>query len=201
MKQFLLNIALALTMALTAMAGSKVDIYDLSLDQNLDVPAVPDKHAERVTDFQYQMAVKLAKQGFETELMRDGEVIVVTIQAATLFEPNDTVLSTVGKNALKPLLDLLKPAGFYKLMLVMHADNTGSPRYAKRLTSARVNAVYDWMDEKGSVDFVVPYAMGNEDPIDDNGSMEGRRHNRRLEVYIIPEEGMLNKAKKGKIKK
>ena len=32
MKQFLLNIALALTMALTAMAGSKVDIYDLSLD-------------------------------------------------------------------------------------------------------------------------------------------------------------------------
>ncbi|MBQ9466775.1 MAG: OmpA family protein [Muribaculaceae bacterium] len=201
MKQFLLNIALALTMALTAMAGSKVDIYDLSLDQNLDVPAVPDKHAERVTDFQYQMAVKLAKQGFETELMRDGEVIVVTIQAATLFAPNDTVLSTVGKNALKPLLDLLKPAGFYKLMLVMHADNTGSPRYAKRLTSARVNAVYDWMDEKGSVDFVVPYAMGNEDPIDDNGSMEGRRHNRRLEVYIIPEEGMLNKAKKGKIKK
>lgn len=201
MKRLILNIALATTCALTAVAGGKVDIYDLSLDQNLDVPAVPDKHVERVTDFQYQMAVKLAKQGFDTELMREGEVIVVTIQAGTLFAPNDTVLSAVGKNALKPLLDLLKPAGFYKLMLVMHADNTGSPRYAERLTRARVNAVFDWFDDKGSVDYVVPYAMGNSDPIDDNGSMEGRRHNRRLEVFIIPEEGMLNKAKKGKIKK
>ena len=196
-----LTLLTAALLSPAAAAGGKVDIYDLSLDENLEVPAVPDKAVTNVTDFQYQQALKLAKQGFDTELMREGEVIVVTIKASALFAPNDTVLSTAGKSKLKPLLELLKPAGFYKLMLAMHADNTGSPRYAMRLTRARVNAVYDWLDNGGSVDYVVPFAMGDSEPAESNDSMEGRESNRRLEVFIIPEEAMINKAKKGKGKK
>ena len=178
----------------------KVDIYDLSLDDNLEMPEIDnDKQAMRVQDYQYETAVKLKKQNFDVELMRDNEVIVITLPAGQLFAPNDTVLSGLGMVSLKPLLTYLVNPGFYKMLLVMHSDNTGSKQYTDGLTKARVNAVFDWIDENASVDFVVPYALGATDPIVDNNSMEHRKRNRRLEIYLVPDEVMLAQAKKGRI--
>jgi outer membrane protein OmpA-like peptidoglycan-associated protein len=135
----------------------------------------------------------------DVEIMRDDEVIVITIPASMLFEPNDTVLSKVGEEQLKPFLRMIKNPGFYKMLLVMHSDNTGSSEYTLNLTRQRVNAIFDWFDENGSVDYVVPYALGETDPIADNNSVENRKRNRRLEIYLVPEQTMLQQAKKGRI--
>ncbi len=178
----------------------KVDIYELSLDDNLELPEINnDKHADRVQDYQYKVAVELKKASYNVELMRDDEVIVITIPASRLFDANDTTLTEVGKKLLGPLTRYLKNPGFYKMLLVMHSDNTGSDRYTLNLTRQRVNAVYDWFDDNSSVDFVVPYALGDTDPVTDNDSMESRKRNRRLEIFLVPEEVMLSQAKKGKI--
>lgn len=181
---------------------NKVDIYDLSLEENLELPVIKNaKHAERVQQYQYEAAVAFKKKNMEVEMMRDNEVIIFTFPAAKLFAPNDTTLTKDGAKALQPLLTLLKPAGFYKMLLVMHSDNTGSETYTLDLTRARVNAVYDWIDANASVDFVVPYALGDTDPMVDNNSIENRARNRRLEVYLVPDEVMLEQAKKGRITK
>ena len=176
------------------------DIYDLSLDENLMTPEIKsDKQADRIQEFQYNMAVAFKKSNYEVEVMRDDEVIVITIPASQLFEPNDTVLSKLGEEQLKPFLRMVKNPGFYKMLLVMHSDNTGSQEYTLNLTRQRVNAVYDWFDENGSVDYVVPYALGDTYPIVDNNSVENRKTNRRLEIYLVPEQTMLQQAKKGRI--
>ena len=177
-----------------------VDIYDLSLDENLDMPQIHnDKQAAKVQDYQYDVAVKLKKQNFDVELIRDNEVIVVTIPAGQLFGPNDTILSNLGKTSLKPMLQYLQNPGFYKMLLVMHSDNTGSDAYTLELTRSRVNAVFDWFEDNGTVEFVVPYALGDTDPLVDNNSMVNRKRNRRLEIYLVPDNVMINQAKKGKI--
>lgn len=177
-----------------------VDIYDLSLDENLDMPQIHnDKQAAKVQDYQYDVAVKLKKQNFDVELMRDNEVIVVTIPAGQLFGPNDTIMSNLGKTSLKPMLQYLQNPGFYKMLLVMHSDNTGSDAYTLELTRSRVNAVFDWFEDNGTVEFVVPYALGDTDPLVDNNSMVNRKRNRRLEIYLVPDNVMINQAKKGKI--
>ena len=176
------------------------DIYEMSLDENLMTPEIKnDKQAEKIQDFQYDMAVAFKKSNYDVEIMRDVEVIVVTIPASQLFEPNDTVLTSVGETLLKPFLRMIKNPGFYKLLLVMHSDNTGSSAYTLNLTRQRVNAVFDWFDENGSVDYVVPYALGDTDPIVDNNSVENRKRNRRLEIYLVPEKTMIQQAKKGVI--
>lgn len=178
----------------------KVDIYDLSLDDNLETPEIDnDKQAQRVQDYQYEVAVSLKKQNYDVELMRDNEVIVITLPAGQLFAPNDTVLSSLGAVSLKPLMSYLVNPGFYKMLLVMHSDDTGSKQYTESLTRARVNAVFDWIDENASVDFVVPYALGGSDPLVDNNSMDNRKRNRRLEIYLVPDEVMIAQAKKGRI--
>ena len=174
------------------------DIYELSLDENLETPEIKsDKQADRIQDFQYDMAVAFKKSNYDVELMRDNEVIIVTIPASELFEANDTVLTAIGQERLKPFLRMIKNPGFYKMLLVMHSDNTGSEAYTLNLTRQRVNAVFDWIDENGSVDYVVPYALGETDPIADNNSVENRKRNRRLEIYLVPEKTMLQHAKKG----
>ena len=176
------------------------DIYELSLDENLMTPEIKnDKQADRIQEFQYNMAVAFKKSNYEVEVMRDDEVIVITIPASQLFDPNDTVLSKLGEEQLKPFLRMIKNPGFYKMLLVMHSDNTGSSEYTLNLTRQRVNAIFDWFDENGSVDYVVPYALGETDPIVDNNSVENRKTNRRLEIFLVPEQTMLQQAKKGRI--
>ncbi|MBR5725878.1 MAG: OmpA family protein [Muribaculaceae bacterium] len=183
------------------------DIYDMSLDDNLVTPEIKnDKQADKIQDFQYDMAVAFKKSNYQVQVMRDGEVIVVSIPASQLFDPNDTVLNKLGEAQLKPFLRMLTNPGFYKMLLVMHSDNTGSSEYTLNLTRQRVNAVFDWFDENGSVDYVVPYALGDTDPVvDDNGtvvdnnSIENRKRNRRLEIYLVPEKTMIQQAKKGNI--
>ena len=175
-------------------------IYDLSLDENLVTPQIKNsKQADKIQDFQYDMAVAFKRSNYEVEVMREGEVIVVTLPASLLFEPNDTVLTTLGESQLKPFLRMIKNPGFYKLLLVMHSDNTGSSEYTLNLTRQRVNVIFDWFDENGSVDYVVPYALGETDPIVDNNSVENRKRNRRLEIYLVPEKTMIQQAKKGVI--
>ena len=176
------------------------DIYEMSLDENLITPEIKnDKQADKVQAFQYEMALAFKRTNYEVEVMRDDEVIVITIPASQLFNPNDTVLNELGVAQLKPFLSMLTNPGFYKMLLVMHSDNTGSPEYTLNLTRQRVNAIFDWFDENGSVDYVVPYALGETDPITDNNSVESRKRNRRLEIFLVPEKTMLHQAKKGNI--
>lgn len=189
-----------LSCPLTLDAKVDDDIYEMSLDENLESPEIKnDKQADKIQEFQYDMAVAFSRSNYEVEVMRDGEVIIITIPASQLFEANDTVVTRVGQELLKPFLRMLKNPGFYKMLLVMHSDNTGSPTYTLNLTRQRVNAVYDWFDENGSVDYVVPYALGETDPLVDNNSVENRKTNRRLEIYLVPEKTMLQQAKKGTI--
>ena len=192
--------ALALVLPFSMDAKDNDDIYELSLDENLETPEIRnDKQADKIQDFQYDMAVAFKRSNYDVEVMRDNEVIVVTIPASELFEANDTVLTTIGEERLKPFLRMIKNPGFYKMLLVMHSDNTGSEAYTLNLTRQRVNAVFDWFDENGSVDYVVPYALGETDPLVDNNSIENRKRNRRLEIYLVPEKTMLQQAKKGNI--
>lgn len=196
-----------MTLAMLFLAGQQplnakddYDIYELSLDENLLLPEIKnEKHADKIQEFQYDMAVAFKKSNYDVEIMRDDEVIVITIPASQLFDANDTVLNRVGEERLKPFLRMIKNPGFYKLLLVMHSDNTGSEFYTLNLTRQRVNAIFDWFDENGSVDYVVPYALGDTDPIVDNNSVENRKRNRRLEIYLVPEKTMLQQAKKGVI--
>ena len=194
---------LAMSASLNCEAKAKtknqaVDIYDLSIDDNIAMPEL-DKQAEEIAKFQYSQAIALQKNKQHVEMTRNGEVIIITIPASQLFSPNDTILSDIGSKTLKPFLKYLETPGMYKMLLVMHHDNTGSDRYTLNLTRARVNAVYDWIDANASTEYVVPYALGATEPLVENNSVANRKFNRRLEIYLVPEQAMIQAAKKKNI--
>ncbi|MCH5225401.1 MAG: OmpA family protein [Muribaculaceae bacterium] len=136
----------------------------------------------------------------KVEAFRNKEVLLITIPAHLLFEPNDTELRGGAGEYLAPLKRYLKDPDMFRVLLVMHTDNTGSVEYRDRLTYDRVNSVFDWFEDSGAdTRYLFSYAMGDDMPLKPNDSLENRRQNRRLEVYLVPGTKMVNQAKKGRI--
>lgn len=168
---------------------------ELTVDENLAIPELDKKQKAKAVKLQAIEAERLKKsEGMSVELMRDNEVIHITIAASTLFAPNETTLLDSSDAILRSLLPCLRTPDYYHMLLVMHSDNTGNEEYNYALTTDRVSAIYDWFEINGGcVEYVVPYAAGSFEPIVANNTIAGRAKNRRLEIYLIPAEAMFNK--------
>ncbi len=141
------------------------------------------------------------KQGAcNIEAFRKKEIILITIPANLLFAPNSSELSESASKYLKPIKRYMKDPDMFRVLLVMHTDNTGSAMYRDNITADRADAVLSWFDDNGSdTSYTFSYALGDESPLVPNTSFENREKNRRLEIYLMPGEKMLQEAKKGKI--
>ena len=61
----------------------------------------------------------------------------------------------------------------------------------------------DWIkDNAACSDYVIPYAMGADDPLPNtpNNSVDNREKNRRLEIYLVPGKSMIRKSSRGQLR-
>lgn len=174
---------------------------DMDLDANIETPELQKSEKLPVRKYMRKLADRLARQNYQVELDRDDEVMVVVIPLDRIFQPNDTLLAPSFQTQFTPLLAYMKDPGMFKVVYSIHSDNTGSERYNYDLSQKRVNSVYDWMLDKINEDLIViPYALGDTDPVASNNTMDGRRTNRRMEIYFIPGPDIIVKARSGKLK-
>lgn len=172
---------------------------DITLEEDLLVPVVPPKQHAAVVAYMNQLAKALARHKRErVETMRNGEVVVATLATDALFAPNDTLLRKSASEMLQPYMRLLRHPDMFKIILVAHTDNTGSEVYTDRLSRARAEAVRRWLipgDDDADRDIYI-YAMGASDPVKPNNSQANRTLNRRLEIFIVPADNMVERARK-----
>lgn len=167
------------------------------------------KQAPLIKKFQEKEATRLLnnnynpkKNGCNIETMRSGEVIIITIPTDLLFLPNERTLIDDCDNFLSPIQRYLKTPDFYRVLLVMHTDDTGSETYTDELSLDRVDAVFDWFETHSTnTTYLFPTASGASEPLfgTKNNTVKNRAKNRRLEIYLIPGEEMLRQAKLGRI--
>lgn len=173
--------------------------FDMDFEPNLATPMVPDTEKEYIRRVLLETAKKI-KGPFTVDLMRDGEVMVVTIAAEVLFPPNDSILGDAAERAFQPLLPLMEDAMKYKVVYAVHTDDTGNEQYQDEFSAQRMNSIYDYLlelidEELVNPDIViVPYAMGSLDPIVDNNTWRNRAINRRVEFYFIPGPDLIEGA-------
>lgn len=173
-----------------------VDIMELSLDENIAIPQIEKKYHNAVATHMNKLAINLKNKNQNVESTRNGEVIIATIEADKLFNPNSCELKSDIENILKDYIELTTTPDKYKLLLVMHNDNTGNEEYTYRMSESRVNAIYKWMEDLHiNTKLIVPYAVGDTQPLYPNNSRLNRAKNRRLEIYIIPGNLIIQLAK------
>ena len=67
-----------------------------------------------------------------------------------------------------------------------HTDNTGSPQHNMELSEQRAEAVVDFLVNKGiQRERLLSVGYGEEVPVAENNSAEGRGLNRRTELTVV----------------
>lgn len=181
---------------------------DLSFPEMINSVKLDEKSAALIRKFQEKEArdrilksYGLNRNGCNVETYRNKEVLLVTIPASKLFYPNSTELRPDADSYLTPLKRYLKDPDMYRVLIVMHTDNTGSEAYREKITEDRSTAVFSWFDNQPGLntEYMFSYAYADESPLTENNSMSNRDKNRRLEIYLVPGEKMVEQAKKGRI--
>lgn len=192
-------LVLLLLTAAPLKAQVKAENEPADIDTELNTPTVPNKHAGVLRRVMTAKAQTLIDEGYNVELMRDDQVIAVTIQLDKLFKPNEVELLETANKLLKPFTDFTRHYGKYKLLLAVHSDDTGSQGYRSWLCEHRIVSLYDFFDSHGSTPAMVyGYPLGHEQPIADDNSRANRALNRRLEIFIVPGPELISNLKNRK---
>lgn len=186
----------------------RIDELDrLSFIEMINSVELDDKSSDLIQKFQEKegrnhlhKGVFSSKNDCSVETYRNKEVLLLTIPASKLFAPNSVELRENAETFLNPIKRYLKDPDMYRVLLVMHTDNTGSEKYRELLTEERVSSVFDWFEENTpDTRYLFSYAMSDDMPLYANDSMDHRGKNRRLEIYLVPGKKMLEEAKKKRI--
>lgn len=194
-------VAAILMAAASGIASTDIPNADApkTLKENIATPEVPKKYSPAIQRHMGNNANQFARHNLEVAMHRKNEVYSIIIPCDTLFKPNDDELRTHAPYYLNAFKELLRKPTSYKILVVVYSDNTGSEQYCDDLTERRANAIADYFDElAGDVETnITPYGMGAEESRSANTSVKNRRRNRRVEIYVVPEDNVIKRARTG----
>lgn len=178
------------------------DPMELDINTNIATPALPSKQRQAVRDHIDKLRRSLLKHDLKVVSTRNGEVLHITIPAERLFAPNSTEIKASGLPVLAPLVQIARQPKVYKLLVAVYSDNTGDADYSDTLTAERANAVDGALYNAANVGELnlIPYGMGSDDPLVSNDSWLNRAANRRVEIFVVPDTGLIDAARAGRLK-
>ncbi len=137
----------------------------------------------------------------KVEAINNGEAIRVTFDSGILFKVNSATLGTSSRESLTNFAISLKNNPETNIKIVGFTDSTGSDRINNPLSVNRAKSVYDYLVGQGVMNARMTFdGKGSQMPVASNDTEAGRRANRRVEIYIVPNEQMIKKAQNGTLK-
>ena len=118
---------------------------------------------------------------------------------AVNFKLGSAVLSPDSKAKLDELATKALNAKGYVLEVSGYADTTGSIERNRALSQRRADNVIRYLVENHQIPLrriVTPYGYGESNPVAENNSREGRAQNRRVEVKLLVNKGLMQEAPK-----
>lgn len=141
-------------------------------------------------------AEKLARELEDAQVSRVGEGIAVTFDSGILFPFDSAELTSEARSNLRKLADSLQAEARTNVMIVGHTDSDGSDSYNQQLSERRGRSAQDHLSSLGVTSSrLASRGRGEAEPIAANGTEEGRRQNRRVEVAIYANDAWRAEAK------
>ena len=116
---------------------------------------------------------------------------------AVNFKVGSAVLSTDSKAKLDEVATKALNAKGYVLEVSGFADTTGSVERNRALSQRRADNVIRYLVENHNIPLrriVTPYGYGESHPVAENTSRTGRAQNRRVEVKLLVNKGLIQQA-------
>jgi len=138
-----------------------------------------------------ERARKLESQIEELQAVKSERGLVITL-GDVLFDTDKSELRAGAMFTIQKLVAFLAEYPDRKVMIEGFTDSTGPEEYNQRLSESRAQAVRNALAAKG-IDpaRIVIRGYGEAFPVASNATAEGRQRNRRVEVIISDEKGVL----------
>ena len=130
------------------------------------------------------------RQGLNNDqvgITNTGSELIVTMPQDILFALDSASVRSGLRRDLRVVANNLRAYPNSTIKILGHTDNTGSASYNEALSQRRADAVVNILIDNG----VQPVRLqalgrGEDDPIENNLTAEGRAQNRRVEIIIRP---------------
>lgn len=132
---------------------------------------------------------KLRKQLRETgvSVIRDGDNISLVMPGNITFDTNSENLKSSFYEVLNSVAIVLEEYEKTIIGVAGHTDSTGAADYNQQLSERRARSVASYLKSRKIVDARFDIVgFGEQYPIADNSTAEGREQNRRVELTLIP---------------
>ncbi len=111
-------------------------------------------------------------------LNRDGHIALYIN-----FDTGKSIIRDESKPIIDQIIQMMKANPDLKIGVEGHTDNVGTPASNKTLSEARAKSVVTAIVSQGiAPDRLSPAGLGQDKPVADNGTEEGRAQNRRVEL-------------------
>lgn len=105
------------------------------------------------------------------------------------FELDKAVITASARSILDDAVAIIESNPHVRINIVGHTDSSGSDAYNQRLSDKRAEATRSYLESRNiSGNRLSAEGRGETSPIADNGTKEGRRANRRVELTARPAE-------------
>ncbi len=136
--------------------------------------------------------------GAQVERVDDGIVITFDENSGVYFDTAKYDVNAASQVLLDKLANVLREYPDTNVLVVGHTDSVGADAMNMTLSKNRAMSVTNYLTQNKGLSsgrFTTNW-YGEEAPIADNATAEGRAKNRRVNLAIIPNEKMKNDAKR-----
>lgn len=111
--------------------------------------------------------------------------LVITLSGSVLFASNESSLLPAAQDRLNKVADALLVTKERKLTVEGYTDSQGSSSYNMVLSQKRADVVRSYLISRGyPSNLIQAQGIGEESPIANNNTAEGRANNRRVEIVV-----------------
>lgn len=137
-----------------------------------------------------RQAAELRRQlGDNVDIRNTGQELILTLPQDLLFATDSATLRPDLQRDLRTIAANLVNNPRSDVIVVGHTDNTGSAAYNQGLSERRATSVATVLRGEGvAANRIQTIGRGLTQPVASNATPEGRRQNRRVEIFIRPHQ-------------
>ena len=158
-------------------------------------PAGFNQNVKRIVPYEEAVNLSFLKQianidagaTYTTDYSKKATNVVASGEWRINFDVGRATIRPEGKDVLEQIYNLLIQAEDSKLELVGHTDNSGTQEGNYSLSTARGEAVKNYLIQKGipATRFQKVDGKGQDEPIADNNTPAGKAQNRRVVISLL----------------
>lgn len=134
--------------------------------------------------------------GAQVERVEDGIVITFDENSGVFFDTAKYNVNSASEANLVKLVNVFKEYPDTNILVVGHTDSVGTDESNMTLSKNRAQAVTNYLTRQGiSSGRITTNWFGEQQPMHDNSTAEGRAKNRRVNIAILPNQKMIDDAK------